>query len=85
MDYEDAEDFEAPWQAADQAALLTTVVDLSQVTFADSMLLNALLDARRRHDSHGRRFILLGPSSPRSAGFSTSAARGNTSRWKIRT
>lgn len=64
VDYEDAEDFEAAWQAADQAALLTTVVDLSQVTFADSMLLNALLDARRRHDTHGRRFILLGPLQP---------------------
>ncbi|MFH9011620.1 STAS domain-containing protein [Streptomyces sp. NPDC017943] len=61
LDFEDAEDVQAAWAAADRAGLPTTVVDLSQVVFADSMLLNALLDARRRHDATGRAFVLLGP------------------------
>ncbi|MEU7410021.1 STAS domain-containing protein [Streptomyces sp. NPDC042638] len=61
MDHEDAEDVEAAWQAADLAGLPTTAVDLSQVTFADSMLLNALLEARRRHAVDGRELLLLGP------------------------
>ncbi|MFE0510750.1 STAS domain-containing protein [Streptomyces sp. NPDC058964] len=64
LDHYDAEDVDAAWEAADLAALATTVVDLAQVTFADSMLLNALLKARRRHDTAGREFILLGPLHP---------------------
>ncbi|MFH8798225.1 STAS domain-containing protein [Streptomyces sp. NPDC017936] len=63
-DHDDVDEFEAAWDAADRAALPTTAIDLSQVTFADSMLLNALLDARRRHASAGRDLVLLGPLSP---------------------
>ncbi|MER5888621.1 STAS domain-containing protein [Streptomyces sp. NPDC001941] len=63
-DCADAEEFEAVWQAADEAGLSVTAVDLSRVTFADSMLLNTLLDARRRHQRAGREFILLGPLPP---------------------
>ncbi|MEV5357114.1 STAS domain-containing protein [Streptomyces sp. NPDC052693] len=64
LDYEDAESMETAWQAADRAGLPTTTVDLSQVTFADSMLLNALLEARRRHSATDRDFVLLGPLQP---------------------
>ncbi|MFB8245591.1 STAS domain-containing protein [Streptomyces sp. NPDC055952] len=61
LDFEDAEDVAAAWTAADRSGLPTTAVDLSRVAFADSMLLNALLDARRRHEATGRTFVLLGP------------------------
>ncbi|MGW3355452.1 STAS domain-containing protein [Streptomyces bungoensis] len=64
VDYDDAEDFDAAWEAADKAALPVTAVDLSQVTFADSMLLNALLQARIRHQAAGRDLVLLGPLRP---------------------
>ncbi|MFE0509082.1 STAS domain-containing protein [Streptomyces sp. NPDC058964] len=60
-DHDDSEELEAACEAADRAALPTTVIDLSQVTFADSMLLNTLLAARRRHASSQRDLILLGP------------------------
>lgn len=64
VDHDDEEDFVEAWAAADRAALPTTAVDLSQITFADSMLLNALLDARRRHADSDRAFVLLGPLPP---------------------
>ncbi|MFF0885568.1 STAS domain-containing protein [Streptomyces sp. NPDC003456] len=64
LDHEDAEDVEAAWQVAERAGLPTTTVDLSRVTFADSMLLNALLAARHRHLGDGRRLVLLGPLPP---------------------
>ncbi|GHD42593.1 STAS domain-containing protein [Streptomyces galbus] len=64
VDHDDTEDFVEAWAAADRAALPTTAVDLSQITFADSMLLNALLDARRRHADSGRELVLLGPLPP---------------------
>ncbi|MET9117271.1 STAS domain-containing protein [Streptomyces longwoodensis] len=64
VDHDDEEDFVEAWAAADRAALPTTAVDLSQITFADSMLLNALLDARRRHAESDREFVLLGPLPP---------------------
>ncbi|WP_371557736.1 STAS domain-containing protein [Streptomyces longwoodensis] len=64
VDHDDAEGFVEAWAAADRAALPTTAVDLSQITFADSMLLNALLDARRRHADSDREFVLLGPLPP---------------------
>ncbi|CAM5277922.1 STAS domain-containing protein [Streptomyces xanthochromogenes] len=64
MDYDDAEAFQAAWDAADRAALPTTAVDLTQVTFGDSMLLGALLNARRRHEADGRDLILVGPLQP---------------------
>ncbi|MFC8588287.1 STAS domain-containing protein [Streptomyces sp. NPDC057217] len=61
MDHDDVEDVEAAWAAADEAASPMTAVDLSRVTFADSMLLNALLDIRRRHAADGRELVLIGP------------------------
>ncbi|MFJ7903204.1 STAS domain-containing protein [Streptomyces sp. NPDC096198] len=64
LDYDDAEDIEAAFDEADQAALPTTAVDLSQVTFADSTLLNALLNTLRRHETSGRDLVLLGPLQP---------------------
>ncbi|MGW4560935.1 STAS domain-containing protein [Streptomyces sp. NPDC004561] len=64
VDHDDAEDFDAAWEAADRTALPVTAVDLSQVSFADSMLLNALLEARRRHLADGRDLVLLGPLQP---------------------
>ncbi|MER5888726.1 STAS domain-containing protein [Streptomyces sp. NPDC001941] len=60
-DYDDGSEFDAAWGAADRAALPTTEVDLSRVTFADSMLLNALLDGLRRHEEGGRTLVLVGP------------------------
>ena len=64
VDHDDGEDLEAAWEAADRAALPVTAVDLSQVSFADSMLLNALLGARRRHLADGRDLVVLGPLQP---------------------
>ncbi|MFI9810393.1 STAS domain-containing protein [Streptomyces sp. NPDC052301] len=64
VDHEDAEEFAAVWDAADEAGLPTTAVDLSRVVFGDSMLLNALLMARHRHAAAGRDLILLGPLQP---------------------
>ncbi|MFE0775064.1 STAS domain-containing protein [Streptomyces sp. NPDC058861] len=61
MDHDDAEDVEAAWAASVEAASPMTAVDLSRVTFADSMLLNALLEARRRHEADGRELVLIGP------------------------
>ena len=64
VDHDDAEDFEAAWDAADRAALPVTAVDLSQVSFADSMLLNSLLHARHRHLADGRDLVVIGPLQP---------------------
>ncbi|MEW2304957.1 STAS domain-containing protein [Streptomyces sp. NPDC006655] len=64
LDHDDTEAVDSAWEAADRAALATTVVDLAQVTFADSMLLNALLEGRRRHHTAGRAFVLRGPLPP---------------------
>ncbi|MEV5955223.1 STAS domain-containing protein [Streptomyces sp. NPDC051987] len=61
VDYEDAGEFERAWEAADRAAMPVTVVDLAEVTFADSMLLNALIRARHRHQADGRALVLAGP------------------------
>ncbi|MFC9283324.1 STAS domain-containing protein [Streptomyces collinus] len=64
LDHDDAEAVDDAFAAADEAGLPTTAVDLSRVTFADSTLLNALLDTRRRHAVDGRELILLGPLQP---------------------
>ncbi|WP_225823400.1 STAS domain-containing protein [Streptomyces naphthomycinicus] len=64
VDYEENDLLQAAWAEVEEAALPVTVVDLSQVTFADSGLLNALLDSRRRHRAAGRELILLGPFHP---------------------
>ncbi|MEU6935108.1 STAS domain-containing protein [Streptomyces rubiginosohelvolus] len=51
----------AAWDEADERGLPATVVDLTGVTFADSSLLDALLRARARHHTAGRRLVLAGP------------------------
>ncbi|MEU0968356.1 STAS domain-containing protein [Streptomyces sp. NPDC005917] len=61
VDYAALEGFEQAWEAADDAAMPVTAVDLTQVTFADSMLLNALIEARLRHQATGRDLVLIGP------------------------
>ncbi|MER6225451.1 STAS domain-containing protein [Streptomyces sp900105755] len=61
VDYDDAGDFERAWEAADRAGMPVTAVDLAGVTFADSMLLNALIRARHRHRADGRTLVLVGP------------------------
>lgn len=61
VDYDDAGEFERAWEAADRAAMPVTAVDLAEVTFADSMLLNALIRARHRHQADGRTLVLVGP------------------------
>ncbi|WP_299531546.1 STAS domain-containing protein [uncultured Streptomyces sp.] len=38
-----------------------TVLDLSGTTFADSVVLHALLDGREQHVRAGRRLVLAGP------------------------
>ncbi|MER7837091.1 STAS domain-containing protein [Streptomyces sp. NPDC096040] len=64
VDYADVQGFEQAWEAADSAAMPVTAVDLTQVTFADSMLLNALIEARLRHRATGRELVLIGPLRP---------------------
>ncbi|MEV7080040.1 STAS domain-containing protein [Streptomyces sp. NPDC093516] len=64
LDHDDTEDLYTAWQMIDQLALPATTVALAQVLFADSMLLNALLDAHRRHHTTGRALTLLGPLPP---------------------
>jgi anti-anti-sigma factor len=64
IDYDDAGDFGRAWEAADRAAMPVTAVDLAGVTFADSMLLNALVRARHRHQADGRSLVLVGPLRP---------------------
>ncbi|SEF15572.1 STAS domain-containing protein [Streptomyces sp. Ag109_O5-10] len=61
VDYDDVADFERAWEAADRAGMPVTAVDLAGVTFADSMLLNALVRARHRHRADGRTLVLVGP------------------------
>ncbi|MFG2606450.1 STAS domain-containing protein [Streptomyces sp. NPDC048514] len=61
VDYDECDLLRAAWAEADEAALPATVVDVSGVTFGDSQLLSALLEAQRRHHTSGRSFILLGP------------------------
>ncbi|MEV7323306.1 STAS domain-containing protein [Streptomyces sp. NPDC093970] len=64
VDYAALEGFEQAWDAADRAAMPVTAVDLREVTFADSMLLNALIEARLRHQTSGRGLVLVGPLRP---------------------
>ncbi|MEU0336718.1 STAS domain-containing protein [Streptomyces sp. NPDC006193] len=64
VDYEENDLWQAAWAEAEDAARPVTVVDLSEVTFADSGLLNALLDAWRRHRAADRELVLLGPLRP---------------------
>ncbi|GHD53624.1 STAS domain-containing protein [Streptomyces galbus] len=64
LDFDDAEDIQAAWDAAEAAGAAVTVVDLSQVSFADSMLLNELLHAHEHHQGAGRSLVLQGPLKP---------------------
>ncbi|MCX5038158.1 MULTISPECIES: STAS domain-containing protein [Streptomyces] len=41
-----------------------TVVDLSETEFADSSLLNLLLEAQQRHTAEGQPFAVAGPFRP---------------------
>lgn len=61
VDYAAMGGFDRAWEAADRAAMPVTAVDLTGVTFADSMLLNALIKARLRHQASGRDLVLVGP------------------------
>ncbi|MEU3844276.1 STAS domain-containing protein [Streptomyces sp. NPDC028635] len=64
VDYDEDDLLQAAWAEAEESARPVTVVDLSQVTFADSGLLNALLEAWHQHRADGRELILLGPFRP---------------------
>jgi anti-anti-sigma factor len=57
----DLDDEEALRAALRACAAPATVIDLSALTFADSTLLNCLLEARRHHERAGRRLVLAGP------------------------
>ncbi|WP_320782019.1 STAS domain-containing protein [Streptomyces sp. CRN 30] len=64
MDLTEDDLFAAAWAEAHERALPVTVVDLSGVSFADSALLNSLLDARKHHAATGRTLVLAGPLRP---------------------
>ncbi|MEV0977617.1 STAS domain-containing protein [Streptomyces sp. NPDC049915] len=64
VDYDEDDLLQAAWAEAEESARRVTVVDLSRVTFADSGLLNALLEAWQQHRADGRELILLGPFHP---------------------
>ncbi|MDO0929285.1 STAS domain-containing protein [Streptomyces sp. TG1A-8] len=61
IDYDECDLLRAAWAEADEAGLPTTLVDLSGVSFGDSQLLSALLDARQRHEADGRGLVIAGP------------------------
>ncbi|MFI8194819.1 STAS domain-containing protein [Streptomyces sp. NPDC085946] len=61
MDGDEKDLLTAAWDEAAVSKAATTVVDLSKVTFADSALLNSLLDAARRHRLKGSSLVLAGP------------------------
>ncbi|MGA5499420.1 STAS domain-containing protein [Streptomyces cinereoruber] len=60
VDAEEKDLLQAAWDEADEVRLPVTAVDLSAVTFADSTLLDTLLEAQDRHHQCGRAFILAG-------------------------
>ncbi|MFF8905456.1 STAS domain-containing protein [Streptomyces olivaceoviridis] len=64
IDDDESDLLQAAWAEADDSARPVTLVDLSRVTFADSGLLNVLLDAWRRHRDANRALLLLGPLHP---------------------
>ncbi|KAA0934659.1 STAS domain-containing protein [Streptomyces apricus] len=64
VESDDDEAFEEAWDEADAQGLAVTVVDLSQVRFGNSGLLNELLRGRSRHLLAGRSFVVAGPLSP---------------------
>ncbi|MFJ8487643.1 STAS domain-containing protein [Streptomyces sp. NPDC094038] len=77
VDHDDAGDFERAREAAGRAAMPVTAVDLTEVTFADGMLLNALIRARHRHQADGRSWWRGSPDVGwRSVSSSGSASRG---------
>ncbi|MGA4980318.1 STAS domain-containing protein [Streptomyces cinereoruber] len=61
VDADERDLLQAAWDEADEVRLLATAVDLSAVTFADSTILGALLEAQDRHHRDGRAFVLTGP------------------------
>lgn len=64
VDYDEDDLLQAAWAEAEESERRVTVVDLSRVTFADSGLLNALLEAWHRHRADSRELILVGPFHP---------------------
>ncbi len=68
IDYDECDLLRAAWAEADESGLSATLVDMSEVTFGDSQLLSALLEAQGRHHAHGRLFVLLGPCATVSCG-----------------
>ncbi|EGX56434.1 anti-sigma factor antagonist [Streptomyces zinciresistens K42] len=60
FDADEADTVTAALSAARDGAARATVVDLSQLAFADSSLLHALLTAQRQHERAGLAFVLAG-------------------------
>ncbi|GGR48000.1 hypothetical protein GCM10010497_59210 [Streptomyces cinereoruber] len=61
VDADERDLLQAAWGEVDELRLPATAVDLSAVTFADSTLLGALLEAQDRHHRDGRAFVLTSP------------------------
>ncbi|WP_345700649.1 STAS domain-containing protein [Kitasatospora terrestris] len=61
LDWEDAQEFAQRLTTALARSPRLLVVDLAQVTFADSSVLQALLTAHRRTAEDGGRLVLAGP------------------------
>ncbi|WP_406261093.1 STAS domain-containing protein [Streptomyces nigra] len=62
FDADEAEAVTSALAAPRDGAALATVVDLGEVTFADSSLLHALLTARQDHATAGLPFVLMAVS-----------------------
>lgn len=60
FDADEADTVTAALRASRTGAARATVVDLSQLSFADSSLLHALLTAQRHHERAGLAFVLAG-------------------------
>ncbi|MFE2530158.1 STAS domain-containing protein [Streptomyces sp. NPDC059382] len=61
LDEDTSPDFARTLLAAADSSRPRTVVDLSEVEFADSSALHALLDAQRAHTAAGTVLVLAGP------------------------
>ncbi|GAA2087727.1 hypothetical protein GCM10009759_09370 [Kitasatospora saccharophila] len=61
LDWEDAQDFVRRLAAALDRPPRLLVVDFAEVTFADSSVLQGLLEAHRRMAEAGGRLVLAGP------------------------
>lgn len=61
IDADTVEALEEGMDRAWEASAPVTVVDLSRIRFADSSLLNLLLEAQARYTAAGRRLAVAGP------------------------